>query len=78
MGCVRINIMGDVNSDDKVDMKDIAVLAKAFGSFPGHKRWCPLADINGDNKIDIFDIACDLQKLRKNIPINPLFPFFII
>jgi hypothetical protein len=68
MGCVRINIMGDLNSDDKVDMKDIAVLAKAFGSFPGHSRWCPIADINGDNKIDIFDIAITCRNFGRKYP----------
>lgn len=65
---IRINIMGDVNSDDKVDMKDVAVLAKAFGSFPGHKRWCSIADINGDNKIDIFDIALACRNFGKTYP----------
>jgi hypothetical protein len=65
---IRINIMGDVNSDNRVDTKDIAILAKAFGSFPGHSRWCPIADINGDNKIDIFDIAITCRNFGKKYP----------
>ena len=51
------SLLGDVNVDGKVDIKDIAITAEAFGSFPGHQRWNPQADINRDNKIDITDIA---------------------
>lgn len=43
--------------DFKVDMKDIATAAKAFGSYPGHSKWNTVADITGDYKIDIKDIA---------------------
>jgi len=44
-------------SDFKVDIKDIAALAKAFGTYPGHSRWSPIGDMNNDYKIDIRDIA---------------------
>ena len=60
--CVRWKLT-DVNDDLKVDIKDIATAAKAFGSFPSHPRWNPFADITGseylvpDGKIDIRDIA---------------------
>ncbi len=53
----------DINRDFKVDIKDIAVAAKAFGSYPGHERWNPDADITGpeylvpDSKVDIRDVA---------------------
>lgn len=43
--------------DFKVDIKDVALAAKGFGSYPGHERWVPVADINCDHKIDIKDIA---------------------
>jgi ABC-type transport system substrate-binding protein len=43
--------------DIKVDIKDIATAAKAFGTYPGHKYWNPVADINCDYRIDIKDIA---------------------
>lgn len=48
---------GDINGDRKADIKDVAQAAKAFGSYPGHERWDPLADINYDDKVDIKDIA---------------------
>jgi hypothetical protein len=43
--------------DMKVDIKDIATAAKAFGSFAGHARWSSTADVIKDYKIDIKDIA---------------------
>jgi len=55
-------IIGDVTGDGKVDMKDIYIVAKAFGSYPSHPRWNPNADITGttpnvpDGKVDMRDI----------------------
>ncbi len=62
-GTVEIRLLGDLNGDGKVDMKDIAIAAKAFGSYPGHSRWDPAADVTGpeylvpDEKVDMRDIA---------------------
>jgi hypothetical protein len=46
----------DVNGDGKVDIKDILIVAKAYGSNPGDPNYDPRADVNGDSKIDIKDI----------------------
>jgi ABC-type transport system substrate-binding protein len=43
--------------DLKVDIKDISLAAKAFGTIPGAPAWNAVADVNGDYKIDIKDIA---------------------
>ena len=47
----------DLNGDGVVDIVDIALAAKAFGSYPGHPRWNPTADVNGDGKVDLWDIV---------------------
>ncbi|MCK5593267.1 hypothetical protein KAI31_04135, partial [Candidatus Bathyarchaeota archaeon] len=47
----------DVNYDGKVDIKDIALAAKAFGSYPGHAKWEKEVDLDYNDKIDIKDIA---------------------
>jgi len=58
-----IGMTGDLNYDGKIDIKDIAEVASAFGSYPTHPRWNPLADITGpvylmpDEKVDIRDLA---------------------
>jgi PKD repeat protein len=62
-GFVKIRHVGDINGDGKVDMKDIALVAAAFGTSPGHPRWNPDADITGpiylvpDSKIDMRDVS---------------------
>lgn len=56
-GDVKIRFVGDLNGDDKVDMRDVGVEARAFGSFPGHPRWNPDYDLNGDDMINMRDVA---------------------
>jgi len=46
---------GDLNYDRKINLQDIFIFAKAFGSYPGHSRWDPVADINGDDKVSLLD-----------------------
>lgn len=60
--------LGDVNDDGKVDGFDIAVVAKAFGSYPGHPRWNPDADLSGDGMIDGKDITFVAKNFGKIYP----------
>jgi PKD repeat protein len=48
---------GDINGDGRVDGKDIAIAAKAFGTRPGDLLWDPRADVNGDDRVDGKDIS---------------------
>ena len=50
-------ILGDVNGDGKVDLKDIGIVARAFGATPSDPRWAPAADLNGDGRINMIDIS---------------------
>ena len=52
-----VKLRADINNDGKVDGKDIAIAAKAFGTRPGDPLWDPRADVNFDNKVDGKDIA---------------------
>jgi PKD repeat protein len=52
---VHVKMFGDINGDCKVDMIDIYLAAKAFGSYPGHPRWNPDADLDQNNLIDMRD-----------------------
>jgi uncharacterized protein (DUF2141 family) len=49
--------IGDINYDGKVDIKDVAMVSRAFGSMPDYGAWNPICDINGDGKVDIKDVA---------------------
>ena len=53
----KVILVGDLDNNGKIDMKDVAIVAKAFGTVPGDARWNPKADLNPDNKIDMKDIA---------------------
>ena len=46
----------DINKDKKVDVKDIFIVAKAYGSQPGDPNWDPRCDLNGDEKVDVKDV----------------------
>ena len=50
-------IEGDVNGDFTVDIYDVVLLARAFGSKPGDPNWDPNADVVVDNSIDIYDVV---------------------
>ena len=48
---------GDVNRDYVVDIFDLVMVAKGYGTIPGDEDWDPASDVNGDGTIDIFDIV---------------------
>jgi len=53
-------VPGDVDGNGRVDMRDIALAAQAFGAAygpPMSAKWNFWCDINNDRKIDIRDIA---------------------
>jgi len=65
--------VGDVTGpagtpDGRVDIRDLAAIARAFGSYVGHPRYNPNYDINGDEKIDIKDIAAAAKNFGKIDP----------
>jgi hypothetical protein len=47
----------DLNHDGKVDIRDIIIVARAYGSYKGHPRYHPRLDFNHDKRINIFDIV---------------------
>jgi len=63
--CVFTTILGDLDGNRKVDMKDIAVCAKAFGSTPDHPRWDARADINNDLVVNMKDISSIAKNFGK-------------
>jgi hypothetical protein len=52
---VIVTILGDVNGDKYVNIKDAVLLNAAFGSQRGQPGYDPNADINGDGYINIKD-----------------------
>jgi hypothetical protein len=69
------NLPVDVNYDGTVDMKDIGIVAKAFGtSFgpPQDARWVYRGDINNDRKIDLKDVGLVARQFDESSAAWPL------
>jgi len=47
----------DLNDDGIIDISDVVVAAGAFGSYPGHPRWNPIADVKKNGIVDIEAIV---------------------
>ncbi|MEM2781045.1 MAG: dockerin type I domain-containing protein [Candidatus Bathyarchaeia archaeon] len=64
-----IHPLGDVdlNFDGKVDMKDVAMVSKAFGSYPGQPEWDIECDVNYDGKVDMKDVAMVSKKFGQYV-----------
>ncbi|GLC29700.1 S8 family serine peptidase [Clostridium omnivorum] len=52
-----INLLKDVNNDNKIDIMDLAAVAQNYNMKSGNKDWKQIYDLNGDNVIDIFDLV---------------------
>ena len=47
---------GDLNGDGLVNINDLFIVAKAFGSSMGDPKWNPDADVDGNAEINISDL----------------------
>jgi nitrous oxidase accessory protein len=63
-----VPLVGDINSDGKVDMKDVGIVAQAFGSFCNDPRWNPFSDMDKNGIIDLRDIALVAKNFGKHHP----------
>jgi hypothetical protein len=64
----NITIVGDIDGNGKVDLKDVYACGKAFGSYLHHPRWNPNADINCDTKVDLKDYFSLCKNYGKSYP----------
>jgi hypothetical protein len=48
---------GDVTGDGVVDISDLVLVARSFGSKAGAANWNATADLNGDGVVDISDLV---------------------
>lgn len=57
-GKVKIRMLGDINDDDSVDILDVVLAARAYGSKPEAINWNAFADLAPQwGVIDILDIV---------------------
>jgi hypothetical protein len=57
----------DINWDLKVDIADLALVARSFGTTPGASGWNITADVNGDGRVDIADLTLVASHFGQNI-----------
>ncbi len=67
-GKVKIRIMGDLDGNGVVDMRDIQIVIDAFGGYPGKPKWNFYADLNRDGRIDLRDIGICASNFQKTCP----------
>jgi hypothetical protein len=67
-GWAVITIIGDINGDFKVDIKDLVLVIKHFASYPIHPLWNPDADVNSDGKVDIKDLVLVIKHFGEHYP----------
>jgi hypothetical protein len=65
---ITLPLSGDVNHDGKVDMRDIGMVARAFGVRSTDPEWDPDLDIVKDNVIDMRDIGHAASQFGETIP----------
>ena len=64
----------DINHDLKIDMRDVSVVGRAFGTVPGDPLWNPDADITGivplvpDGMIDMKDLSLVAKHFGEHYP----------
>jgi hypothetical protein len=65
-GTVFVGIPGDLNHDGKVNLEDLVILARAYGSHcanydyqgePASPNWNPVADITGSGRVGLNDLV---------------------
>ncbi|MEM2589394.1 MAG: hypothetical protein QXT44_06305, partial [Candidatus Bathyarchaeia archaeon] len=65
---VKIVIPGNVNGDNIVDMSDVGIVLRAYGTKKGDSKWDSNLDINGDNIVDMSDVGITLRNYGKSEP----------
>lgn len=67
MAITKINsvVTGDLNVDGKVDIHDVVIVAKAYGSKPEDPDWDAIADMDNNGIINILDIAAVAKEYGK-------------
>jgi parallel beta-helix repeat protein len=62
-----VPLLSDLNNDGRVNILDISILAKAYGTKLGDERWNPIADMDKNNVIDIVDVSIVARDFGKTV-----------
>ena len=62
------NLLGDIDSDNDVDIQDLAFLLSSFGAQTGDPNFNPAADIDGNGVVTLQDLAFLLSEFGTICP----------
>ena len=63
-----VTILGDIDGNGVVEIKDLVLLAQAYGSKPGDPNWNSSADLNNSQVVDLLDLVTLAQHYGKHYP----------
>ena len=61
------NLPGDLNGDGAINILDISIVARAFGSEHEHPNWDAIADLNNHKVINILYISMVAKEFGKTV-----------
>jgi len=64
---VNVTYRTDLNKDLEVNIMDVALVAKAYGTKPRDPNWNQIADLNNDEVINILDISTIAMDFGKTV-----------
>jgi hypothetical protein len=53
----KVILLGDINNDNLINMRDIAICVSVFQTTPASPNWNPAADVNKDGMVNMRDIG---------------------
>ena len=56
-GAVKVKLLGDINDDRIVEVRDLWAMGKAYASLPSSPNWNEEADLNGNNAVNQTDLS---------------------
>jgi hypothetical protein len=65
---IIVTFVTDLNRNGQVNILDIFIITKAYGSKPGDENWNTIADLNKDNIINILDVFAVAWDFGKTVP----------
>ena len=63
----EVILLGDVNDDGKVELADLMLVIKYYGTTPSSPDWYPDADVNGDGKVELADLMLVIKHYGESI-----------
>jgi hypothetical protein len=62
---VKAGLVGDIDNDGKVNLKDAFMVLRAYGSSVGDLKYDAKCDLNGSGKIDMMDLKAVFANFGK-------------